>query len=515
VLLGALLGRSTALGADATPPSSRGASAPRVAPLPRLPGGKPRNVIFILADDHRFDAMGVAGHPWVETPHMDALGRAGAHMPNAFVTTALCSPSRASILTGLYAHKHGVVDNNNPIPPGTIFFPQYLQRSGYATAFFGKWHMGGEGDEPQPGFDRWVSFPGQGTYLPTQKGLNVDGRRVPQKGYVTDELTDYAVDWIERRPTGKPFFVYLSHKGVHAEFEPAARHKGRYRDKPFAAPKTMAAGAKDGRPMWVQNQRNSWHGVEFAYHGELDVADYYRRYMETLLAVDDSVGRVVEALRKRGELASTLIIYMGDNGFGFGEHGLIDKRTAYEESMRVPLVLACPELFAGGQRPKDVVANIDVAPTILEAAGLRPPAHMQGRSFLPVLRGRPLAARDGLLYEYYWERNFPHTPTIFALRDARYKYIRPHGVWDLEELYDLDADPLEAHNLIASPAHRSIVANMNRRLFDLLRRTGGMSVPLYEDRGHSNNLRRKGRSGAAPFPDELTVERGRAAAGNN
>lgn len=517
-LLGALLVSATALGAPTQAPSrtaqvSSPTSPPRlVESLRRLPGGKPRNVIFILADDHRFDAMGIAGHPWVETPHMDALGRAGAHMTNAFVTTALCSPSRASILTGLYAHKHGVVDNNNPIPPGTIYFPQYLKRAGYATAFIGKWHMGGDGDDPQPGFDRWVSFPGQGTYLPSARGLNVDGKRVAQQGYITDELTDYAIDWIERQPKGKPFFVYLSHKGVHALFEPAARHKGRYRDKAFVPPKTMAAGPKDlvGRPMWVQNQRNSYHGVEFAYHGDLDVADYYRRYMETLLAVDDSVGRVVETLRKRGELASTLIVYAGDNGFAFGEHGLIDKRTAYEESMRVPLLLACPELFTGGQRPHEVVANIDLAPTMLEAAGLRPPAHMQGRSFLPLLRNQPIAAREGLLYEYYWERNFPQTPTIFALRDARYKYIRPHGVWDLEELYDLEADPLEAHNLIASPAHGSIVADMNRRLFAILRKTGGLSVPLYEDRHRSNNLRDAKRSGAARFPDELTVERKRA-----
>ena len=144
------------------------------------------------------------GHPWIETPHLDALAKSGVQMRNAFVTTALCSPSRASILTGQYAHRHRVVDNINPVPPGTIFFPQYLQQAGYDTAFIGKWHMGGASDAPQPGFDRWVSFRGQGTYLPSQNGLNVDGKAVPQRGYITDELTDYALDWLkQRRPIGR------------------------------------------------------------------------------------------------------------------------------------------------------------------------------------------------------------------------------------------------------------------------------------------------------------------------
>ena len=201
---------------------------------------QPRNVIFILVDDLRFDMLGVMKHPWLETPNLDALVRGGVHMRNAFVTTALCSPSRASILTGQYAHRHRVVDNSNPIPPGTTFFPQTLQKAGYDTAFIGKWHMGGDSDAPQPGFDRWVSFRGQGTYLPGKNGLNVDGKAVPQRGYITDELTGYAMDWLKQRGKDRPFFLYLSHKAVHAEFIPADRHKGRYAGKPFVAPKTMA-----------------------------------------------------------------------------------------------------------------------------------------------------------------------------------------------------------------------------------------------------------------------------------
>ncbi len=232
-----VFGASLASAADA-PPALR-----------KLPGGKARNIVLILTDDHRYDAMGFAGHPFLKTPNLDALARGGAHFRNAFVTTSLCSPSRASILTGLYAHRHQVIDNNNPVPAGLTFFPQYLQAAGYQTAFIGKWHMGSDDDRPQPGFDHWVSFKGQGTYWPNPNGLNVNGRHVPQTGYLTDELTDYALQWLESRSAERPFMLYLSHKAVHNDlltgdaregkllvpgvdgtmgFIPAPRHAGRY-----------------------------------------------------------------------------------------------------------------------------------------------------------------------------------------------------------------------------------------------------------------------------------------------
>ncbi len=468
--------------------------------------GKRRNVIFILSDDHRYDAMGfLKGQPFLETPNMDRMAREGAHFKNAFVTTALCSPSRASVLTGSYAHKHKVVDNNTAIPRGTVFFPTHLQKAGYKTSFFGKWHMGGEGDDPQPGFDQWVSFRGQGTYNPSKDGLNINGKRVPQKGYITDELTDYALGWLNGIGKDQPYFMYLSHKAVHAEFEPAPRHKGRYANAKFNYPPTMAATGEmaQGRPMWVQNQRNSWHGVEFPYHSELDIEDYYKRYAETLLAVDESIGRVFDNLRQRGQLDSTLVIYMGDNGFAFGEHGLIDKRTAYEESMRVPLVARCPELFKGGQTVKEVVAGLDIMPTCMEAAGVAAPSGIDGKSWLQLTRGDSAGWRKELLYEYYWERNFPQTPTIFALRGDRYKFIRPHGIWDVEELYDLQEDPLESRNLIFKQELQPVVTQMRNRLFQILEETGGMSMPLYPDRGGSQNRRSPNRSKGAEFPAEL------------
>jgi N-acetylglucosamine-6-sulfatase len=484
-----------------------GAATPALSLAQNATDARPRNVIFILADDHRYDAMGfLKAQPWLETPQMDRLAREGAHLKNAFVTTALCSPSRASILTGVYAHKHRIVDNNTAIPAGTTFFPQLLQKAGYKTAFVGKWHMGHEGDDPQPGFDHWVSFLGQGSYLPTKDGLNVNGKKVPQKGYITDELTDYALEWLDTVPTSQPYFLYLSHKAVHADFVPAERHKGKYRDAKFVEPPTMAKEGEfaQGRPMWVQNQRNSWHGVDYPYHTSLDVGEYFKRYAETLMAVDESIGRVLDALARRGELDSTLVIYMGDNGFAFGEHGLIDKRTAYEESMRVPMLARCPELFAGGQTVNGIVANLDIMPTVLDAAGVPVPQGLDGASMLPLLKGnRPAGWRTELLYEYYWERNYPQTPTVHALRGDRYKFIRVQGVWDIEELYDLQEDPLEGKNLIFSAKHKQVVEEMRKRLFDILEETGGMNIPMQRDGGGQGNKRHPTRGGAAPFPPEL------------
>jgi len=486
------------------PAGDRSLGAPALAPLP---GVKPRNVIFIITDDQRYDALGFL-HQYLETPRLDSLAKGGAYFKNAVVTTALCSPSRASILTGRYAHRHRVVTNNDAIPKDTVTFPLYLKQRGYQTAFFGKWHMGNT-DAPQPGFDRWVSFPGQGRYLPAPGyTLNVDGQRVPQKGYITDELTDYALDWLEKQKGDAPFFAYVSHKAVHSPLRAADRHRGRYAQKPFTPPPTMAATpqAHEGRPMWVKNQRNSWHGVDFAYYDpKHDLGGLYHTYLETLLAVDESVGRILDHLKKRSLLESTLVIYMGDNGFAFGEHGLIDKRTAYEESIRVPLLMHCPELFGGGQTVSSLVANIDIGPTILEAAGLTTPRDVDGRSVLPLVQGKPAGWRDAVLYEYYWERNHPHTPTLFALRDQRYKFIRPHGVWDLDELYDLEGDPTESRNLIASASHRAVAERMRSRMFDLLKQTDGLEIPLYPDSGESTFLRDPNGAKGAEFPEQMNA----------
>jgi N-acetylglucosamine-6-sulfatase len=256
--------------------------------------------------------------------------------------------------------------------------------------------------------------------------------------------------------------------------------------------------------MWLSNQRNSWHGIEFPYHSSLDIGEYYKRYAETLYSVDASVGKVMSYLTSAGLLESTLIIYMGDNGFQFGEHGLIDKRVAYEASMRIPMLAHCPEIIKPGTIIEEVVANIDVAPTLLEAAGMRAPAYMDGTSFLPLLKGNKIDNwRTGLLYEYYWERNFPQTPTMHALMGDRYKYIHYTGIWDTDELYDLHSDPLEIDNLILKEEYKTTVEKMNKQLFDILQNTGGMYIPLFRDAGTQQNLRNKDKSKAAEFPASM------------
>jgi N-acetylglucosamine-6-sulfatase len=464
---------------------------PALARLSSNSGRKPRNVIFILSDDHRYDFMGFLNKPkFLETPNMDRLAREGAYIKNATVSTALCSPSRASILTGQYAHKHGVVDNNTRVPEGTRFFPQDLQKAGWQTAFMGKWHMGHASDEPRPGFDRWISFRGQGVYFnPT---FNIDGERVKREGYVSDLLTDYALDWIKNDcDRDKPFMLYLSHKAVHAMFEPAKRHLGKYENVKLEYPKSMAYTEENykGKPNWVKEQRNSWHGVDYMYHGQMDFDTFYRRYCETLLSVDDSIGRVIKYLEDNNLAEDTLVMYMGDNGFVFGEHGLIDKRHMYEESMRVPFLAWCPGMIKSGMVIEELIQNIDIAPTILDVAGLETPGRMDGKSFLPILQGKKIPWRDSAFYEYYWERNFPQTPTTHGVRTDRYKYIHYHGIWDIDELYDLKEDPEEMHNLIDSPEHQKLVKQLNNRMFEWLEKTDGMLIPLRRDTGGRQDKR--------------------------
>jgi arylsulfatase A-like enzyme len=464
--------------------------------VPESQGGRaaPRNVIFILSDDHRHDFMSFVdgAPPFLQTPNLDRMAKLGAHVQNAFVTTALCSPSRASILTGQYAHRHGIVDNTTPIRTRTTFFPQLLRKAGYRTAYVGKWHMGEADARPQPGFDHWVSFRGQGVYA--DPSLNINGKQQQVRGYTTDLLTDHAVDWLKQHAAAgskQPFFLYLSHKAVHGPFEPAPRHKGRYANAAIPYPASMADTEANYRnkPRWVKEQRNSWHGVDFMYHGAMQFDQFYRGYTETLLGLDDSVGRVLDYLDASGLSASTLVVYMGDNGFLLGEHGLIDKRNAYEESMRVPMLAYAPGLIAPGSKVTPVVRNIDIAPTVLDVAGVAAPKEMQGRSILPALRGEPVKWEGELLYEYYWEYAFPHTPTTLALRGDRYKFIYYPGVWDIQELYDLQADPKEQHNLIDVPEHRERVTQMRTRLWNLLDASGGMSVPLKRGTGQQNQRR--------------------------
>jgi arylsulfatase A-like enzyme len=477
-----------------------------------------RNIVFVLLDDLRFDAMGFLT-PGLDTPNIDFLAQHGVYFPNAVVTTSLCSPSRATILTGRTTANHGIVDNNNSSEEGLTFFPTYLQQAGYQTGFFGKWHMGNSTDAPRPGFNKWVSFKGQGTYFPTDaltpaqkaKGevqmLNVDGKEVRRSGYITDELTDYALTWLKQeRDPSKPFFLYLSHKAVHSDPLPSAKYADQYKDLDIKLPASMANTAANdrGKPMWVRNQRNSWHGVDFPYHSDQDLREYVRQYYRTLSPVDDSLGRILAYLREANLDKNTLIVFYSDNGFLFGDHGLIDKRNAYEPSVRVPLVMYAPSLLPEGVTNTTRVRNLDMAPTFLAAADVAAPSQFEGRSFLDTASGAVTPAAwkaPDFVYAYYWEWTFPHTPTTFAIERGTTKYIQYHGVWDIEELYDLSKDPDELNNLIDDPNWFATKVDLRNRLYAGLANENGQHIVPYGQRTAEGIVwRNENGARAADFP---------------
>ncbi|MCA9213154.1 MAG: sulfatase [Planctomycetales bacterium] len=449
--------------------------------------GEIKNVVFILSDDHRYDFMGFMDESpkFLETPNLDRMAKGGAHLKNAFVTTSLCSPSRASILTGKYMHSHHVVDNQRPVPAGTRFFPEFLQSAGIQTALIGKWHMGHDNDEPRPGFDHWVSFKGQGEYFdPT---LNINGQRKSFKGYNADVLADQAIQWIRRRDE-KPFFLYLSFKAVHYPFLPATRHAAKYANEPINYPETMANSDENYQTQsrWIRDRRYSIHGIDHMETGAFDkdpVPSFdrlYHSYCEAVHSLDENIGRVLQQLEAKGLMDSTLILYMGDNGFALGEHGFYDKRDAFEESIRVPMLAYAPGNIRAGSTVPEMVQNIDVAATVLDALQVEKPKNVtfDGSSFWPLLQGKDIPWRDHILYEYHWEWNFPATPTLFAIRGERYKFIYYHGVWDHDGFYDLQTDPHERHNLINVPAYSDQINSMKSQLFAELAELGGLNIPV-------------------------------------
>ncbi len=506
------------------PALGKTAPTPAPAPAPAPAQARPENVIFVLVDDLRYDAMGFLT-PGLKTPNIDFLARNGVYFPNAVVTSSLCSPSRATILTGQTARNHGVIDNNNSSEDGLIFFPAYLQRAGYQTGFFGKWHMGSDTDAPRAGFDRWVSFKGQGTYFPTElltpaqvaagerQTLNVDGKVVKRAGYITDELTDYAMDWLEKgRDQSKPFFLYLSHKAVHSDPEPPERYKTQYADLAIVPPASMANTPANnlGKPLWVQNQRNSWHGADFPYHTDRKLTEQVRDIYRTLSPVDDSLGRILAYLKKAGLEKSTMIVFYSDNGFLFGDHGLIDKRNAYEPSVRVPMIAYAPGMLPKGVTNPALVRNLDLAPTFLDVAHVAEPGQMEGKSWLSLAQGKTAPAdwKPGdFIYEYYWEWSFPQTPTTFAIERDRVKYIQYHGVWDTEEVYDLAKDPNEMHNLVDDPAYLATKNTLRHALFAQLGNSAGKHVVPYTEKTSSGLVNRDvNGTHAADFPQSWYVQ---------
>jgi len=431
-----------------------------------LGGEKRPNFVFILTDDQRYDAMSCAGHPFLYTPNMDRIAKEGARFTNAFVTTSLCSPSRASFLTGQYAHCHGVKDNKTPLSDDVTTFPQLLQKAGYDTAFIGKWHMGSQ-EGPRPGFNHWVSFKGQGPYFDPLFNINGENRKV--NGYMTDLLTKYAVDWL-KEPRQSPFCLYLSHKAVHGPFTPAVRHSKLFSDAVIPRPKTMD-DTLEGRPEWFRLGMEPGHDSKRALTGPEGYELFIREYNRTLVAVDEGVGRVLAALDDLGVPDSTVVVFAGDNGYFQGEHGRLDKRTMHEESIRIPLVMRYPGLIRPGSLIDGMMLNIDIGPTFLDLAGVSIPGAMQGRSVRPLLRGRRSEWRTDFLYEYFLDPGFTRTPTTRGVRTDRWKYAEYPEIDDLSELYDLKNDSMELRNLIDDPGAAGPLADMRARLQRLLKDT--------------------------------------------
>jgi N-acetylglucosamine-6-sulfatase len=420
--------------------------------------------VVILIDDLRADALGCTGHPFAQTPRIDALAREGMRFTSAFVTTPICLPSRASFLTGQYAHRHGVTfgGDSNQIGQTLGALAMQMQSAGYTTAFVGKWHVGGDAG-PRPGFDRWVSFRGQGEYVDPQ--LNIEGKGVQATGYVTDLLTDHAVEFL-RQPHERPFLLWISHKGVHAPFVPAERHREQYRD--VAIPR--AASVDDDltskpaltRPGVVLQPGDS----------DLDTSDdLVRNQLRCLASVDESVGRILAALDSAGHREDTLVVFTSDNGYFWGEHGLGGKHGPYEEAVRVPFLARYPQRIQPGTVRDALVLNVDLAPTLLELAGLAVPDSIDGRSIVPLFADS-FRWRDAVLLEYQLNRGqTPRFPTWQAVRTRGWKYIRypDNPAWD--ELYELSTDPLEMHNRIADPDSGTVLGELQLKLQRLLEET--------------------------------------------
>lgn len=472
------------------------------------------NIVYILLDDQRYDAMGFMNKN-IQTPNMDQIAHDGVHYANTFVTSSLSSPSRASILTGEYVHNHHIADNNpNPEVNKLHFFTEELKANGYTTSYFGKWHFGGADLTAKKGFaglDHFVILKGQGDYWPFdsfghQAVMNEDGKWVPQQKYVTQELTDDAIQWLDHRDKKKPFFMFMAHKGVHADFDPPVKYMGSMDNVHFPVPATAADTPENykGKPMWVKNQRFSWHGIDYPYDSDLDLQKFQRRYYETLRGVDDSIGEIRQYLKAHNLDKNTVIMVMSDNGFMFGEHGLIDKRNAYEESMRVPLIAEGPG-FSKGSTVKDIVLNVDVAPTILNLAGVKAPANYDGKSFVGLDKGQNKTNRKNYFaYEYFWDYDFPYTPTMFAIRTDNYKYIQPYGIWDREELYNMQNDPKETNNLINSKDPTIIAEKIRLRklMFQSLKdRDGNNTIPYGVHTETGQVFRMQGKP-MAEFPEE-------------
>jgi arylsulfatase A-like enzyme len=453
------------------------------------------NLIVILVDDLRFDETGASGHPYMKSPHIDRLAREGARFANAFHTTPLCSPNRASIVTGQYASRHGIIDNvgRDAMSHRLANYHLELQRLGYETAHIGKWHMGNDAS-PRPGYDTWISFRGQGTIEdPT---FWEDGAERKLRGYVTDLLNERAARFVSL-PRKKPFALFLAHKAVHPDvqqrqdgtIDPATmqgyllppRHEDLYRGSTYPARPNV-------QPLdQVLKQKPAWKEV-FELRGRPEMRPFLeamhagsqeeiRRRAAMMASVDEGVGMILKELERNGTLDDTLILFLGDNGFFFGEHGLgAERRFAYEEGIRTAFFVRYPGLIKPGTVLEPMVLALDIAPTLIDLAGGRPGPHIQGRSFRKLLGGKRVPWRRSFLVEYYNESAWPWIVGMSykAVRTEAAKLIHWVHKDGVDELYDLRRDPYEMLNVMRKPAYGKVRARLYRELKQLVAEAAGL-----------------------------------------
>ena len=466
---------------------------------PRVRETRRPNLLFIMADDHASQAIGCYGSRVNRTPHIDRIAREGARFDRCYCTNGICAPSRAVILTGKHSHLNGVRDNAAVFDGGQPTFPKLIKAAGYETALLGKWHLKSD----PTGFDHWAVLPDQGEYY--NPDLVEDGVRRRRAGYVTDLLTDMAVDFLgSRGPGAPPFLLMLHHKAPHRNWQPAERHLGLYDDADFPEPPTLRDGyatrsraaveqemtirdhmtldsdLKLGPPpgRLDEGQRAAWERAygpkreafrKAGLEGDDLLRWKYRRYLQDYLgcvaAVDEGVGRVLDALDATGLAEDTLVLYTSDQGFFLGEHGWFDKRFMYEEALRMPFVARFPGRIAPGTVNGDIVSNLDFAPTFLDVAGLGKPAEMQGRSFRPLLLGRRVAGWPESFYYHYHEFPAVHmAKRHYGVRTKRHKLIHFYHDIDAWELYDLERDPLELRNVHGDPAYAAVRRELESEL---------------------------------------------------
>ena len=441
----------------------------------------PPNFLFVMVDDQAYDALGFYDrYPFLETPNMDRLAREGANFTNFFVTQSLCSPSRASFLTGTYPHVHGATQNKGQLDPNWEAYPSYtsiLQQQGYETAMVGKIHMAHYRGKKhvRPGFDYWFSFIGQGKYFDPM--VNENGKDYREKGYMTDILTNKAVEWLkEKRNVNKPFNLCLWHKAVHGPHSPAPRHSNIYKKEDIPKPPFNTHEENfSGKPEWQRIKAFSSKHEKYQRVDSLPKKSWpireekTKKMLETLIAVDESLGKVLETLEEIGELENTVVVFTSDNGYFMGEHTYSDKRIAYEPSMRIPMLIRYPKMIKPGIEIKEMCLNIDMAPTFLDLSNSNIPSYMQGESMVPLLKeNKEVAWRDAAMFEYYVDDKYPNAgPDMLAVRTERYKLVDNFLKDDIDELYDLKKDPGEMNNLINNSEFDDVEKNLRNTLAKL------------------------------------------------